>query len=126
MATLQQNKIGILNINLIQGNNKPITLVFKKKDVLGELVPIDLTEYSEIKMDVKTSVNVNETSFLTFDLDEGFTISGNDNEILSFEFTDEFLASQKTEWFYDMKFVKDEKVMQLIKGVIRIEKIVTR
>jgi hypothetical protein len=125
MATLQQNKIGILNINLIQGNNKPIILVFKQKDILGELFPIDLTEYSEIKMDVKISVNVNETPFITFDLDEGFIISGDDNEVLSFEFTDEFLASQKTEWFYDMKFVKDEKVMQLIRGVIRVEKVVT-
>jgi hypothetical protein len=125
MATLQQNKIGILNINLIQGNNKPISLVFNQKDILGDLVPIDLTEYSEIKMDVKKSINVNETPFITFDLDEGFTISGDDNEVLSFEFTDEFLTSQKTEWFYDMKFVKDEKVMQLIRGVIRVEKVVT-
>lgn len=125
MATIQSNKIGKLNINLIQGDTKKIQLSFKDKSPLGVLTPMDLTQYTAIKMDVKTSVNVKETPFISFDLDSGLTISGDDNNILEFQFGAEFYDSQRTEWFYDIKFDKGPDVLYLIKGMITIELSIT-
>lgn len=125
MATIQTNKIGKLNINLIQGDTKKIQLSFKDKSPLGVLTPMDLTQYTAIKMDVKSSVNVKETAFISFDLDNGLTISGDDNNILEFQFGAEFYESQRTEWFYDIKFDKGSDVLYLIKGMITIELSIT-
>lgn len=125
MAATQSTRQGRLDINLIQGDNKAITLVFKDRDPAGVLTPIDLTDYSVIKMDVKTRVDVNETPFITFTVGSGLTISGVDNNILSFEFGQQFYASQNLEYFYDMRFTKDAKIIHLIEGVIRVERVTT-
>lgn len=125
MAAIQSTKLGRLDINLIQGDNKAVSLVFRDKDPLGVLTPIDLTDYSVIKMDIKTRVDVNETPFISWTVGNGLTISGVDSNILSFEFGQQFNASQNLEWTYDMKFIKNSKVMHLIDGVIRIQRVVT-
>ena len=125
MANIQSNKIGKLNISIIQGDTKKIQLSFKDKSPLGVLTPIDLTQYTAIKMDVKSSVNVKETPFISFDLESGLTISGDDSNILEFEFGSEFYDSQRTEWFYDIKFDKNNDVLYLIKGIINVELSIT-
>jgi hypothetical protein len=126
MATLKKDQIGVLDIQLIQGNNKPVSLIFKEKDILGELTPIDLTEYSSIKMDVKRKIDVNEAPFISWEVGDGLTISGTDDNVLNFEFAQEFFETQIIEWFYDLKFIKDTKVSHLIKGVIRVQKVTTK
>jgi hypothetical protein len=125
MATLKKDEIGKLDINLVQGNNKTIALKFEEKGLLDELIPIDLTIYSEIKMDVKRKVNVNELPFISWTVGDGLTISGTDNNFLTFEFAQEFFETQIIEWFYDIKFVKNDKVSHMIKGVIRINLVIT-
>lgn len=126
MASIQSDKLGVLNINLNQGDNKSVSLVFKDKDVLGVLTPIDLTQYSSIKMDIKETIDINENSFISWDIITGLTISGDNNEILSFEFEQEFYESQNTQWFYDLKFIKDSKVRHLVKGVINVNRVTTK
>ena len=125
MAAIQTTRLGRLDINLIQGDNKAVSLVFRDKDPLGVLTPIDLTDYSVIKMDIKTKVDVNETPFISWTVGNGLTISGDDNNILSFEFSQQFNASQNLEWTYDIKFIKASKVMHLIEGVVRVQRVVT-
>lgn len=125
MAAILNNKLGILHINLTQGDNRSVSLVFKNKDVLSVLTPIDLNEYSIIKMDIKQTIDINEVAFISWAIGSGLTISGADNEILSFEFKQEFNATQNSQWFYDLKFIKDSTVMHLIKGIININKVTT-
>ena len=125
MAVINNSILGTLNINLNQGDNKSVSLVFKNKDVLGVLTPIDLTQYSNIKMDIKKRVDVNETPFISWEIADGLTISGDDNEILNFEFSQEFYSSQLTQWVYDLKFIKNSKISHMIKGVININLVTT-
>lgn len=120
MALIDSDKPGILDIHLLQGSNKTVSLSFMDKDVLGALTPRDLSLYSMIKMDVKSSININEDPFIRWSLGAGLTISGDDSEILSFEFSQEFNQTQRTEWVYDVKFVKDSKASILLKGTITI------
>ena len=124
-AVIGGDKIGVLNIILKQGDNKPASLVFKNKDILGVLTPIDLTQYSSISMDIKTKVDVTEIPFISWSIGSGLTISGANNEILSFEFKQEFNFSQNSQWVYDMKFIKDSVVSHLISGVINVKKSIT-
>jgi hypothetical protein len=125
MGVINSNKLGTLNINLIQGDNKTVSLIFKNKDILGVLTPINLTQYSNIEIDIKKTNNVNEDAFISWEIANGLTISGDNNEILTFEFSQEFYGSQLIQWVYDIKFIKDSKVSHLIKGVININLVTT-
>lgn len=125
MASLKRDRQGVLNINLIQGDDKTIYLKFEEK-VSNVLSPIDLTLYSEIKMDVKKRIDINETPFITWTVGTGLTISGIDNNILELEFTQEFYESQLSQWYYDIKFVKDLKLSHMINGVINIHLVTTK
>jgi hypothetical protein len=66
--------------------------------------PIDLTDFTEIKMEVKKTYNVNETPFLAFTVGDGLEISGDDNNILTFVCDEVFWTSQTTRWVYDITF----------------------
>jgi hypothetical protein len=125
MGVINSNKLGTLNINLIQGDNKTVSLIFKNKDILGVLTPINLTQYSNIEIDIKKTNNVNEDAFISWEIANGLTISGDNNEILTFEFSQEFYGSQLIQWVYDIKFIKDSKVSHFIKGVININLVTT-
>lgn len=125
MANIQSTRLGRLDINLIQGDNKAVSLVFRDKDPLGVLTPIDLRTYSTIKMDIKTKVDVNETPFISWTVGNGLTISGASFNVLNFEFGQQFNTSQNLEWYYDIKFIKASKVMHLIEGVVRVQRVVT-
>ena len=126
MASISSDKLGVLNITLNQGNNRSVSLIFRNRDPLGVYTPIDLMQYSEIKMDVKETIDINAIAFISWSVVTGLTISGDNNEILSFEFEQEFYESQNTQWFYDMKFIKASKVMHLIKGVVNVNKVTTK
>ena len=126
MASISSDKLGVLNITLNQGDNRSVSLIFRNRDPLGVYTPIDLMQYSEIKMDVKETIDINAIAFISWSVVTGLTISGDNNEILSFEFEQEFYESQNTQWFYDVKFIKASKVMHLIKGVVNVNKVTTK
>ena len=126
MASISSDKLGVLNITLNQGDNRAVSLIFRNRDPLGTYTPIDLMQYSEIKMDIKETIDINAIAFISWAVVSGLTISGDNNEILSFEFEQEFYESQNTQWFYDMKFIKASKVMHLIKGVVNVNKVTTK
>jgi hypothetical protein len=117
MANLNSPKQGILNINIVQGNYLSVPTTWKNG--LGQ--PIDLTDFEEIKMEVKKTYNVNETAFLTFTVGDGLEISGADNNILTFVLGEDFWDSQTTKWVYDIVFetATGEKYTYL-KGTIAV------
>lgn len=108
-----------------QGNTAPFNLKFSTRLPNGEKEPLDLTQFTSIKMDVKKSVNINEEPFLTFDLTDGLTISGDDNNILEFTFEEEFTSSQNTRWFYDILFTGADGNTTIVGGEISIQLLVT-
>lgn len=126
MAAISSDKQGVLNITLNQGDNRAVSLIFRNRDPLGAYTPIDLMQYSEIKMDIKETIDINAIAFISWAVGSGLTISGDNNEILSFEFEQEFYESQNTQWFYDIKFIKNSKISHLIKGVVNVNKVTTK
>jgi hypothetical protein len=99
----------------VQGNYLPVPLTFK--NYADE--PIDLTQFTEIRMEIKKTYNVNEQAFLVFTLGDGLTISGNDNETLTFVLDEYFWNSQTTRWAYDITFETSQgQKFTFIKGII--------
>ncbi|MEY3421061.1 MAG: hypothetical protein RIR48_1350 [Bacteroidota bacterium] len=125
MANIGDQSIGNLNIFVKQGNTKNITLSFY--DVLPDKtkVPIDLTTYSEIKMDIKSKIDVNATPFVSWTIDDGLTIIGDNNNVLSFTFDTQFLASQSDKWYYDILFTDGDGNDTLVGGIINVRRVVT-
>jgi hypothetical protein len=114
MANLNAFKQGVLNIQGVQGNYLSVPMEFKSLDT-----PIDLTDYVEIRMEIKKTFNVNEEAFLVFTVGDGLTISGDDNEILTFVLDEYFWNSQTTRWVYDITFENaDGEKYTFIKGTI--------
>lgn len=114
MANLNAFKQGVLNISSVQGNYLSVPMEFKSLDT-----PIDLTDYVEIRMEIKKTFNVNEEAFLVFTVGDGLTISGDDNEILTFVLDEYFWNSQTTRWVYDITFENaDGEKYTFIKGTI--------
>lgn len=115
MADLQAPIQGELNIGNVQGSSLEIILEF-----FDELdVPIDLTLYQAIKMDIKEIYSVRDCAFLTFDLTDGLTISGADNNVLSFSLDEEFWRTQTKTFVYDIVFTNaSNESFTFIKGNI--------
>lgn len=114
MANLTAPKQGILNINNIQGNYLSVPMEFKSNGT-----PIDLTQFENIKMEIKRNYNVNETAFLTFTVGNGLTISGTDDNILTFILDEDFWSSQNGRWVYDIVFeTASGQFYTYIKGTI--------
>ena len=124
MPNIGDQNIGNLNILLKQKNNKPITLTFYNR-IDGVKVPIDLTQYTAIKMDVKTKVDISLDAFISWTVGYGLTISGTDNNVLSFEFTDEFVPTQLDIWYYDILFTDVDDNETLVGGTIKVRPVVT-
>lgn len=126
MATIAKDQIGVLDINLIQGDDKTVTLTFQTLNLAGGQVPLDLRQYSAIRLDVKSQKDVNERPFFSFTLGNGLTVSGADFNVLTFEFTTQFVSTEQNVWFYDIKFTSVDGVKHLVEGSINIQKIVTK
>jgi len=119
------DKIGILNIKLIRGNNKIYNLAFFDTSLDGLDVPIDLTVYDSITMDVKKDKNIDATIIQTYTIGDGLTISGDDDNILEINFERNFTTTNDTQYYYDILFEKDDIFQTLVGGVINITPIVT-
>jgi hypothetical protein len=126
MANIGSQSIGNLNIFLKQGNTQTFRLAFNNVLPNGTKEPIDLNQYTEIKLDVKSKVDVNATPFISWDLDDGLTIEGDDDNVLAFTFTDEFLASQSDKWNYDILFTDADGNLTIVGGIINIRRVVTK
>jgi hypothetical protein len=126
MANTGSQSIGSLNIFLKQGNTQTFRLAFNNVLPNGTKEPIDLNQYTEIKLDVKSKVDVNATPFISWDLADGLTIEGDDDNVLAFTFTDEFLASQSDKWYYDILFTDADGNMTMVGGIINIRRVVTK
>jgi hypothetical protein len=115
MASFTPPIQGVLDISNVQGNYFPVLLEFKD----GDTNPIDLTQFTEIVMEIKELYSVRQNAFLKFTIGSGLTISGDNNEKLSFILDDYFWSSQVSSWVYDITFVKSAtESYTFIKGTI--------
>ena len=126
MATIEKDKQGLLNIQLIQGDGKPISLTFLMTTPLGAIAPIDLRTYSAIRLDVKSQKDVNEKPFISLSLGKGLVISGFNFNVLSFELLEQFNRTSLASWYYDVKFTNASGTKHLIAGLISIDRSVTK
>ncbi len=99
MANLLGPNQGVLNISNIQGNYLSVPMQFKSGNTL-----INLTQFTEIKMEIKKTYNVNEAPFLEFTVGNGLVISGASNSVLTFVLSDDFWDTQDARWVYDITF----------------------
>lgn len=126
MATIQRDEIGTLDINLIQGDSKTVSLKFEVINLDEEQVPIDLRDFTAIRLDVKSKRDVNERPFISFTVGNGLIIAGEYFNVLQFTFSNQFLATAQTIWYYDIKFTDLSIVKHLVEGVINIKRIGTK
>jgi|TARA_R110000822_G_scaffold114168_7_gene245625 hypothetical protein len=106
---------GVLDISNVQGNYFPVLLEFKD----GNTNAIDLTQFTEIVMQIKGKYDVNYPALITFTIGSGLVISGTSNEKLSFILDTYFWSSQTKNWVYDITFVKSAtESYTFIKGSI--------
>lgn len=112
MTTLAKPIQGILDIGNIQGNYRKIDLQFDFTDWPDVS---SLSDFDDIRMEVKELYSVRSKAFLVFDLTEGLTIVGN---TLTFILDEEFWNKQVKNWVYDITFLLDDKRYTLIKGDI--------
>ena len=122
---IEGDKPAIIDIILIQGNNKAIGLAFTEKNAQNVTVPMDLTTFSSIKMDIKERASVKESPFISWTVGSGLTVSGDDDNVLIMQFRQEFFETQTPEWVYDIKFVKNSNVSHYIMGTIRVLPVTT-
>jgi hypothetical protein len=114
MAKLNGPIQGVLNISNVQGNYLEVPMQFK-----SGTTPIDLTQFVEIRMEIKKTFNVNETAFLDYTVGNGLEISGDDNEVLTFILNEDFWNSQESKWVYDITFENEAgEKYTFIKGTI--------
>ena len=125
MANIGSQSIGNLNIFLKQGNTQVFRLAFNNVLPDGTKEPIDLTQYTSIKMDVKNKVNVTVMPFISWEVGDGLTITGDDDNILTFTFSNEFLTTQNDKWSYDILFTDSDGNTTLVGGLINIRQVVT-
>lgn len=109
---------GILDILIKQGDTFETALAFH--DDLNN--PISLSGYT-IKMDFKTSENVNGPAILSKTLGNGISISGH---VLTVHFGDETLDLGLDIYYYDILFISGSKKNRWVSGKILIDKSVTK
>jgi hypothetical protein len=126
MAVVLRDTAGIMHIELTQGDNKDLALTFETVNLADVVVPLDLRTYSAIRLDVKSQKDVNEKPFISFSLGNGLIVGGANFNVLSFSFTDQFMPSPKTFWYYDIKFTNATGTKHLIEGAITIKQVTTK
>lgn len=114
MTTIARPIQGILNIDNIQGNYRHITLRFFD----GDDVPIELSDFENIRMEVKETYSVTVKPFLVYEVGTGLEISGNQ---MDFVLDESFWDKQVSNWVYDIVFQLDGKRYTFIKGKITNE-----
>lgn len=89
-------------------------------------VPIDLTIYDNIKMELRRGTNRRTTLIKTFTIGDGLTISGDSNNELvitySTAITDELTAGK---YYRDIRFVSGSEVKTYLEGNIIVTENIT-
>ena len=112
MTTLAKPVQGILDIGNIQGNYRKIDLQFDFSD----WPDVDsLSDFDEIRMEVKELYNSTVKPFIAFDLVDGLEVVGN---TLTFILDHEFWNKHVKNWVYDITFRLGDQRYTLIKGKI--------
>ena len=114
MTTIARPIQGILNIDNIQGNYREIVLQFFD----GDDVPIELSDFEQIRMEVKETYSVTLKPFLVYEVGTGLDITGN---TMRFVLDETFWAKQVSNWVYDITFQIDGKRYTFIRGKITNE-----
>ena len=93
---------GVVNVVNVQGNYLAVPMTFV--DLVD--APIDLTVFTDIRMEIKNDYNVNEVPFKVWTVGAGLTISGVGNNVLTFVLDEDFWDTQSKVFVYDIVFKK--------------------
>lgn len=72
----------ISTFNITKGNTYNEILVFNERED-NVVTPLDLTQYTNIKQDIRRRITINSELLHSCDLTDGISISGSDNNILN-------------------------------------------
>lgn len=117
---ISKGKVGKYDFVVRQNESHTLGMTFIKNDV-----PLDLTAYTSIKLQVKPSKT--SSALITLDLTAGLTISGVDSNALQIAFS----AAQTKElcnetYYYDILFTGAASNIYYVEGKITVKKSVTR
>ena len=98
--------------------------IFKAENEDG--TPFDLTYYDEIYMDIRRGDSEEAELLLAFEIGDGITFEGV-NDLLVFEKPFATTQELKSGLVYrDMRFIKDGRLFTQAKGLIEIDKNITK
>lgn len=113
-------EIGKYDFTIRQNEDHEMDLTFVK-----EGVAIDLTEFDQIKLQVKRSKT--GSAFLSFSIASGLEIKGDNSNILGVTFTKEQTKTLNCqEYYYDVMTVLDGKNEYYLEGKITVRQSITR
>ncbi|UOX35314.1 hypothetical protein LXD69_07285 [Flavobacterium sediminilitoris] len=117
---ISRGTIGKYDFSVRQNQDHNVDLSFIKNEL-----PLDLTLYTSIKLQVKPSKQ--SSAIISLDTVSGLTISGSDNNVLAVAFT----AAQTKElcnetYYYDILFVGAANNNYYLEGKITVKKSATR
>jgi len=115
-----KNNIGKYDFMLRQNENHYVDLTFKK-----DTTPIDLTEFTAIKLQVKYSKSA--PPLIDLSLGNGLEITGDNSNILKVTFTAvQTRDLQCRQYYYDVLMVKPTSNTYYLEGKITVKETLTR
>lgn len=117
---VSRGEIGKYDFTIRQNQPKTIGLTFIKAGV-----PINLTAYSNVKLQVKTSKG--SSAIISLELGSGIEVSGDDENVLLLSFTaDQTKQLCNESYYYDILFNGSAGNIYYMEGKINIKKTSTR
>lgn len=118
-SLLSRGKIGKLDFTIRQNANFLIDLSFS-----SATLPIDLSTYTAIKLQVKTAKS--SGAIVTLTLGSGLTVSGDDSNVLSIAFTPAMTKLlTNNQYYYDLMMTKPNSNDYFVEGKINVDRTVT-
>ncbi|MEN9907144.1 MAG: hypothetical protein RLZZ540_285 [Bacteroidota bacterium] len=115
-----ESNIGKYDFSIRQNEFHNMDLTFIK-----DALPIDLTAFSAIKLQVKYSRSA--PALLDFSIGSGLEIKGDDDNVLGVSFTADQTKSLNCQiYYYDVMMVKDGKNEYYLEGKITVKQSITR
>lgn len=118
--TSSRNSIGKVDFTVRQNQQYDIDFTLIK-----DTVPIDLTQYTAIKLQVKRSKS--SAAIVELSIGNGLTVSGDDDNVLSTHFTKEQTKTLSCQtYYYDILMSKPSSNVYYIEGTITVKLTTTR
>lgn len=115
-----KNSIGKYDFAIRQNEDFGVDLTFKK-----DSLPIDLTEFDSIKLQVKQSRSA--TPLFDLSIGSGLEIAGDDDNVLRVSFTDTQTKTFNCQnYHYDVLMIKGDKNEYYLEGKITVRQSITR